>query len=48
MTEEQWESLKQFDAHKEIKVYTRAERLTFWFAGATLAYLVFQVLRLWM
>ena len=44
-TDEQWESIKQFDAHRKEPKYTTADKITAWFCGAIMLYLIFQVLR---
>lgn len=46
MTEHQWQTIQQFDAHgKSEHKYTNAEKITFWFCGAIMFYLICQVLR---
>ena len=45
MTNEQWENLQKLSAYKDDKVYTKADKYTFWFCGATMAYLAFQIMR---
>ena len=44
-TDEQWESIKQFDAHRKEPKYTTADKITFWFCGVVMFYLICQVLR---
>lgn len=45
-SDEEWQNLKQFDAHgKSEPKYTNAEKITFWFCGAIIFYLICQVLR---
>lgn len=44
-TDEQWESIKQFDAHRKEPRYTTADKITAWFCGAVMLYLICQLLR---
>lgn len=45
-TDEQWEQIQQFDAHgKSDHKYTKADKITFWFCGAVMLYLICQVAR---
>ena len=45
-TDEQWNTIQQFDAHgKSEPKYTKSEKITFWFCGAVMLYLICQVLR---
>lgn len=45
-TDEQWEQIQQFDANgkSELK-YTTADKITAWFCGAVMLYLICQLLR---
>jgi len=45
-TDEQWKTIQQFDAQgKSNPKYTNEEKLTFWFCGAIMLYLICQVAR---
>ena len=45
-TDEQWEQIKQFDAHrKSEQKYTKSEKITFGFCGVVIFYLICQLLR---
>lgn len=45
-TDEQLEQIQQFDAHrKSAHKYTKADKITFWFCGFVMLYLICQVLR---
>lgn len=44
--DEEWQTIQQFDAHRKSEhKYTDAEKLTFWFCGAVMLYLICQALR---
>ena len=42
---EQWKSIQQFDTHRKVHKYTKADKITFWFCGFVMFYLICQVLR---
>ena len=44
-TDEQWNTIQQFDAHRKAPKYTAADKITFWFCGVVMFYLICQVLR---
>ena len=44
-TDEQWEQIQQFDAHRKVHKYTTSDKITFWFCGVVMFYLICQVLR---
>lgn len=46
MTEHQWQTIQQFDAHgKSEHKYTTADKITALFCGAVMLYLICQVAR---
>ena len=45
-TDEQWNTIQQFDAHGQSEPkYTKSDKITFWFCGAVMLYLIIQLLR---
>lgn len=44
-TEEQWEIIQQFDAHRKEPKNTKSDKITVWFCGIVMLYLICQVLR---
>lgn len=44
-TDEQWNTIQQFDAHRKVHKYTTADKITFWFCGVVMFYLICQLLR---
>ena len=45
-TDEQWNTIQQFDAHRKSELkYTTADKITAWFCGAVMLYLICQLLR---
>ena len=44
-TDEQWNTIQQFDAHRKAHKYTTADKITAWFCGAVMLYLICQLLR---
>ncbi len=44
--DEEWNTILQFDAHgKSEPKYTKADKITFWFCGFVMFYLICQVAR---
>ena len=45
-TDDQWNTIQQFDAHSQSEPkYTKSDKITAWFCGAIMLYLICQVLR---
>lgn len=44
-TDEQWQSIQQFDTHRKEHKYTKEDKMAAWFCGAVMIYLICQVLR---
>ena len=44
-TDEQWNTIQQFDAHRKAPKYTTADKITVWLCGAVMLYLICQVAR---